>query len=228
MRVLVVDDDPDFVEYLTVGFESEGIELETADRGERALELLAQRPRGHFDLIVLDVQMPGQSGWDLLYDLRQAGEEIPVIFASGLGQPSEKVKGLGLGADVYLAKPFDFDELVARIRAVMRRRRTLAPLEYGDLHMDLVRRRVRRGDSTVELSPREYDLLLVLVQAKGGIVSRAELLQQVWNMDFDPGTNVLDVHIGRLRRKLDRTGRPLIKNERGKGYWIRVEAGGLT
>jgi len=220
LRVLIVDDDHDFRRVLELALEADGLETETAGDGAAALEVLEKRPPGHFDLILLDVQMPGTSGWDLLYQLREAGDEIPVIYVSGLDQTEHKVKGLGLGADDYLSKPVDVDELKARLEAVVRRRQSIEPLRYGELTMDLARRKVTRGEAGIDLSPREFDLLLTLVRAKGGIVSRAELLSEVWDMDFDPGTNVLDVHIGRLRRKVDRTGRPLILNERGKGYHI--------
>ncbi len=225
MRVLIVDDDQDFRRVLELALDAEGTQTETAQDGAAALQLLAQRPAGHFDLILLDVQMPGASGWDLLYRLREAGDEIPVIYISGLDQTEHKIKGLGLGADDYLTKPVDVDELKARLEAVLRRRRSIEPLRYGELTMDLARRKVTRGENAVDLSPREFDLLLTLVRAKGGIVSRAELLRDVWDMDFDPGTNVLDVHIGRLRRKVDRTGRPLILNERGQGYHIAAHEG---
>ena len=225
MRVLIVDDDPDFRRILELALDTDGVETESASDGSAALKLLEQRTAGHFDLILLDVQMPGTSGWDLLYQLREAGDEIPVIYLSGLDQTEHKVKGLGLGADDYLTKPVDVDELKARLEAVLRRRETIEPLRYGELTMDLARRKVTRGETGIDLSPREFDLLLTLVRAKGGIVSRAELLREVWDMDFDPGTNVLDVHIGRLRRKVDRSGRPLILNERGKGYHIANHGG---
>ncbi len=220
MRVLAVDDDPTFRRYLQIGLDSEGVETDVAESGEVAIATLRGKPAGFYDLILLDVEMPSQSGWDLLYDLREAGTETPVIFVTGREDVDDKVKGLGLGADDYVTKPVEISELIARIQAVVRRRENLTPLEYGELRLDLARRRVRRGDNDLELSPREFDLLMTLVKAKGDIVSRQSLLSEVWDMDFDPGTNILDVHIGRLRKKVDRQGRPLIHNERGKGYRV--------
>ena len=220
MRALIVDDDPDFAEVLRLGLSAEGVECSATGDGEGAQALLAEHPAGHFDVILLDVQMPGSDGWDLLYELRQAGNETPVIFVTGLERVEQKVKGLALGADDYVVKPIAIPELKARLDAVVRRRETLAPLDYGELRLDLARRRVERDGKRVELSPREFDLLYALVRAKGELVTRADLLRDVWDLEFDPGTNVLDVHIGRLRRKLDRHGRPLIENERGQGYRV--------
>ena len=220
MRILAVDDDPTFRRFLQLGLDTEGVDTDVADSGQAAVTTLKGQPAGYYDLILLDVEMPSGSGWDLLYDLREAGNETPVIFVTGREATDDKVKGLGLGADDYVIKPVDISELIARIQAVVRRRETLAPLEYGELRLDLARRRVRRGEKDLELSPREFDLLMTLVKAKGEIVSRQTLLSEVWDMDFDPGTNILDVHIGRLRKKVDRQGRPLIHNERGKGYRV--------
>ena len=220
MRILAVDDDPTFRRFLQLGLDTEGVDTDVADSGQAAIATLKGQPAGYYDLILLDVEMPSGSGWDLLYDLREAGNETPVIFVTGREATDDKVKGLGLGADDYVIKPVDISELIARIQAVVRRRETLAPLEYGELRLDLARRRVRRGEKDLELSPREFDLLMTLVKAKGEIVSRQTLLSEVWDMDFDPGTNSLDVHIGRLRKKVDRQGRPLIHNERGKGYRV--------
>lgn len=220
MRLLLVDDDAEALQLLEDSLDLIGHEHSRASDGEAAMALLRDSPAGHFDLVLLDLQMPGKSGWDTLYDLREAGSEIPVIIVSGLKDKAEKVRGLGLGADDFVVKPFDFEELAARIDAVIRRRETLPPIVHGDLSVDLARRRVWRGEHRIELSPREFDLLLVLARAKGELVTRDELLADVWDLDFNPGTNVVDVHVGRLRRKLDRHGPPLIVNERGKGFRI--------
>src|SRR5262245_46665952 len=169
-------------------------------------------------MILLDVMMPALSGWELLHDLREHGRETPVIFVTARDAVEERVKGLRLGADDYVIKPFAFSELLARIEAVIRRRQSLAPIEVFDLRLDLARRQVRRGDRSIDLSPREFDLLLALVRAGGRVLSRSELLREVWSIEFDPGTNVVDVHIGRLRRKVDRHGPPLIQTVRGEGY----------
>jgi DNA-binding response OmpR family regulator len=217
MRLLLVDDDPKFRSYVSSGLEESGIECATAGDGESALTLLKSDPRG-FDLILLDVMMPAKTGWELLMELREQGREMPVIFVTARDAVEERVKGLRLGADDYVIKPFAFSELLARVEAVIRRRQALPPIEAFDVKMDLARRQVQRGGKSVDLSPREFDLLLALVRAGGRVLTRSQLLHDVWGIDFDPGTNVVDVHIGRLRRKLDRHGPPLIHTVRGEGY----------
>jgi two-component system OmpR family response regulator len=225
MRVLVVDDDPDFRSYVLAGLKRAGIESEGASDGLMAKELLDRVGVEPFDLILMDVKMPGQSGWDLLLEMRELGRETPVIFLSGLDSVEERVKGLRLGADDYVAKEFDFDELVARIGAVIRRRRSLAPIEYADLKLDLSKRTAWRGGQQIVLSPREFDLLRTLVSRAGQVVKRSDLLREVWSLDIDPQTNVVDVHVARLRRKLDGHGVPLIQTVRGEGYRIAVPGG---
>jgi len=217
MHVLVVDDDPALRAYVREGLGARGIECTEASDGAEALRQLSERA-GQFDLILLDVMLPAQSGSDLLLDLREKGNETPVIFVSALDAVEERVRGLRLGADDYVVKPFAFDELVARIETVIRRRRVLAPIEAGDLRLDLNRRQVSRGGEAVDVSPREFDLLLALTQADGQVLSRAELLRNVWGIESEPSTNLVDVHIGRLRRKLDAYGPQVIKTVRGKGY----------
>lgn len=222
-RVLVVDDDPDVCAYLAAGLASAGIDSKIALDGVQAIECLQQNPPGWFGLILLDVSMPKKNGWELLDSLRQAGDEVPVIFVSGRDSSEEKIRGLRLGADDYVVKPFLFDELLARMEAVQRRRRSLAPIILGELKIDLTRRKTERGGKAVDLSPREFDLLLTLARAGGETISRQRLLEDVWDIKFDPGTNLLDVHLGRLRKKLDRTGRPAIQTVRGEGYRIATE-----
>jgi two-component system OmpR family response regulator len=225
MRVLVVDDDSDFRSYVLAGLKRAGMDCEGAADGPSAKELLERVGVEPFDLILLDVKMPGQSGWDLLLELRELGRETPVIFLSGFDSVAERVKGLRLGADDYIAKEFDFDELVARISAVIRRRRSLAPIEYADLKLDLAKRAAWRGGQPVGLSPREFDLLRTLVSRAGQVIHRSELLREVWSMDTDPQTNVVDVHVARLRRKIDRHGVPLIQTVRGEGYRLAAPGG---
>ena len=218
MKALIVDDDTDFRTVISLALEAEGIEFEMAGDGNQALTQLDQRGAGAFDVILLDIEMPGSNGYELLLAIRERGDEVPVIFISGLGRVDERVKGLRMGADDYLVKPIEIDELLARMHSVQRRRRSLAPLEFGDLRLDLAQRRAYRNEKPSHLSPKEFDLLLTLVKAGGAVVSREDLLREVWDMNFDPGTNLLDVHIGRLRKKVDRLGRPLIQTERGVGY----------
>jgi len=221
VQVLVIDDDPEFRALAAVALDDADIEYVAAEDAEEGLRILKQSGQGRFDLILLDVQMPGASGWDLLLALRDDGNEIPVIFLTGLEKVEERVKGLRLGADDYVPKPVEFDELVARMEAVLRRRQSLSPIEFGDIHVDMARRKVVRAGNRIDLSPREYDLVLALIRSNGALMSREELLREVWDMDFDPGTNVLDVHIGRVRKKLDRHGRPSIETVRGQGYRMK-------
>ena len=220
MKTLLVDDDQTFVLFMEAGLASAGVELTVASSGDEARKVLLSKAPGHFDVILLDIGLPGISGLDILTTIREAGNETPVIIVSGESRTGHKVKGLSLGADDYIVKPPEIEELVARMEAAVRRRELLEPLEYGEVQLDLAQRRVSRSGRRVDLSPREFDLLLALVRAKGNLVSRQTLLHDVWDMDFDPGTNVLDVHVGRLRRKIDAGGNPLIQNKRGKGYRI--------
>ncbi|MBI5433200.1 MAG: response regulator transcription factor [Planctomycetes bacterium] len=217
-RLLIVDDDEAFVAFTRAALEKAGMQSTGVRSAENALEALRREPAGTFDLILLDVNLPGASGWDFLLDIREAGSETPVIFASSRETVADRVKGLRLGADDYLIKPIEYEELIVRIETVLRRRRGLSPIEFGDLRVDTARRKVERGGVSVPISPREYDLLMALVRANGEVVSREELLRDVWDITFDPETNVLDVHLGRLRKKLDRHGRPLIQTVQGKGY----------
>ena len=217
MRVLLVEDDPDFRLVATRALGRAGIELLTAEDGPSALRLLAE-DQDAVDCVLLDVVMPGTSGWDLFTRIRGEVEDIPVIFVTGRESLEERVRGLRMGADDYLVKPVEFPELVARIEAVLRRRRELSDLTFGDLRLEQRRRVVTRASQRVALSPREFDLLCALMRGDGKVVARETLLHEVWGLDRDPGTNVLDVHIGRLRRKLDALGPPLIETVRGSGY----------
>jgi DNA-binding response OmpR family regulator len=217
MRLLIVDDDPKLRNYVCAGLEQSGIEGVSAPDGQSALAILEDDSRG-FDLILLDVMMPEITGWDLLADLRERGRETPVIFVTARDSVEERVRGLRLGADDYVIKPFAFQELIARIEVVIRRRKELPPIEVGDLRLDLARRQARRADKVLDLSPREFDLLLALVRAEGRTLSRTELLRDVWDIAGEPATNLVDVHIGRLRRKLDAHGTSLIHTVRGEGY----------
>ncbi|MEX1026152.1 MAG: response regulator transcription factor [Planctomycetota bacterium] len=222
MRVLIVDDDASFRRILSLTLSQAGFDSEEAESGADAIDRLSEAPRGHFDVILLDLEMPGGMGHGTLLHLREGGDEVPVIVISGRESVAERVSVLRMGADDYLVKPIDTEELLARIGSVLRRRHTLEPVQFGDLHLDLARRKVRRGSKLVDLSPREYDLLFALVGAKGEVRSRQQLLSEVWDMEFDPETNVVEVHIGRLRRKLERHGPPIIQTLRGKGYRLAI------
>jgi len=223
IRVLIVDDEPDVCQYLSALLTSVGVDSAQAHDGTQAIKLMSAHQPGYFGLVLLDITMPGTNGWEFLAALREAGNEVPVIFVSGLDSPEQRARGLRLGADDFVVKPFAFDELLARMEAVLRRRMSLAPVCIGELTLDLRRRKTERGGQAVDLSPREFDLLLALAKSPGTTFSRAQLLFDVWDMQSDPGTNLLDVHLGRLRKKLDRFGRPAIQTVRGGGYRLAVE-----
>jgi two-component system copper resistance phosphate regulon response regulator CusR len=216
LRLLVVDDDPKLRSYLRQGIEENGIECHVAADAEQALAALRQETA--FDLVLLDVMMPGRSGWDLLAELRSGGDETPVIFLTARNAVDERVKGLRLGADDYIIKPFAFSELMARIDAVVRRRRPERTLQIEDLGIDLDERRAWRGSRSIETSPREFELLRTLAEAQGQVLSRSQLLRSVWGIDFDTGTNVVEVLVARLRRKLDCSGTALLRTVPGEGY----------
>ena len=220
MKVLIVDDDTRLLATIAQGLQASGIASVTAEGVDPALEVL--RGDNHFDLILLDVMMPGRPGWELLEGLRAGGDGTPVMFVTARGSVEDRVHGLKLGADDYIIKPFALSELIARMEAVVRRGRALPVLSVADLDIDLAHRRVTRADELIELTPREFDLLCALAEEPGRVYSREELLHSVWSMDFDPGSNVVDVHVGRLRRKIDRRGEPLIRTVVGEGYRLRV------
>ncbi len=193
----------------------------TAADAETARALIDEPTTGRLDLILLDVMMPGQWGWEFLDDLRRRGNDTPVIFVTARHAVDERVKGLRLGADDYIAKPFAFDELMARVEAVVRRHRPNT-MEVGDLSIDFERRSVQRGPTRIELSPREFSLLQTLAEAKGRTLSKDSLLQTVWGIHFDPQTNVVEVLVARLRRRVDPERQGLIETRSGEGYRLAV------
>lgn len=218
MKVLIVDDDPKFRSYIRQGLELNGLDCDVAEDVERGLKVVA----GGYDMVLLDVMMPGATGWDFLAQLRARGDATPVIFLTARNQLDERVRGLRSGADDYIIKPFELSELIARIEAVIRRRQSRVEFDLGDLHVDLIRRDVTKAGERVDLSPREFEVLLALVEARGGALSRADLLKSVWGMDFDPGTNVVEVQVAHLRRKLDQKGQRLIHTVPGQGYRLSL------
>ncbi len=214
MKILIVDDDSKLRATLQRGLEEHGMVCETAADFDTAIATLGATSR--FDLILLDVTMPGPSGWELLKLLRDRGDMTPVVFVTARRAVEDRVRGLELGADDYLVKPFAFQELLARIGAVERRRRELPVLEHADLSIDVARRVATRGERRLDLSPREFSVLLALLEAQGTTVSREELHRNVWGLNTNPGTNVVDVVIAGLRRK---SGTPtLIETVVGIGY----------
>ncbi len=216
MKLLVVDDDPKFRTYVRRGLEDSGIVCATAGDTAEARALLDEYG-SEFDLILLDVMLPDRTGWDLLRDLRDEEITTPVIFLTARHSVEERVKGLQLGADDYVIKPFDFGELLARIEAVARRAQP-GSIAVGDLVIDPIERTVVRGGKKIETSPLEFDLVRRLAEAEGSVLSRADLLRDVWDIEFDPGTNVVEVSIARLRRKLEVCGPRVIQTVAGQGY----------
>ena len=223
LRILVVEDDGKAARFLKQGLEEEGHTVDVAEDGESGAR------HGHaspYDLIVLDVQLPGLNGLELARDLRRSGVDTPILMLTARDATQDVVRGLDAGADDYLTKPFAFDELLARVRALTRRQTggSTSVLRYDDLEMDRLRRTVRRRGRPVELSPREFRLLEFLLLHPEQVVARTRLLQAVWDMDFDPETNVVEAHISNLRRKLEDGGRPrLVQTVRGAGYSLRSE-----
>jgi two-component system copper resistance phosphate regulon response regulator CusR len=227
VKVLLVDDDPKFRRYMTEGLRASGLECDAAADGREALALLEAARGPGYDIVLLDVMLPEQSGWEVLQDARRLRPELPVVFVTARDAVDERVRGLRLGADDYVVKPFAFPELLARLEVVTRRRKEADPIVLGALRIEPLRRRVWLGERLIELSPREFDLLVVLARRPGEAFTRAELLREVWNIDFDPQTNVVDVHVARLRRRLGGPTEAMVRTVRNRGYALRapVEAG---
>jgi DNA-binding response OmpR family regulator len=225
MRVLLAEDDAQVARFIRRGLREEQYAVDVAADGEEAL-FLAQT--GEYDLILLDWMLPKRNGIDVLRTLRAQSVTAPVLVLTGRGEVTHKVEGLDAGADDYLTKPFRFEELLARVRALLRRRGDLVPtlLRVGDLELDGLRHRVERSGREIALTNREYALLDYLMRHAGEVVTRTALSEHVWEQSFDPLSNVIDVHVARLRRKID-DGFPqrLLQTVRGKGYAIRLPDG---
>lgn len=221
MKILVVDDDPKYRAYMQRGLTESGMICSLAPDGETALQLVRKEK---FDLVLLDVMLPGIQGWDVIQSIRAEGIDVPVIFITARDAVDERVKGLRAGGDDYIVKPFAFAELVARIHVVARRNQQKATMRVADLEVDLLKHKAVRAGQAIDLTPTEFNLLKTLLDAQGEPITRTELLQTVWNIDFDPGTNVVEVQIRRLRRKIDDPfDKPLIHTVRGVGYALRAE-----
>jgi two-component system, OmpR family, response regulator len=225
MRILVVEDDKDVAGFVVKGLREAGHVVEHADNGRDGLFMAASE---NFDAIVLDRMLPGGvDGLRLLETLRTQNNNTPVLFLSALAQVDDRVRGLKAGGDDYLTKPFAFAELLARVEGLARRGKGEGPqtkLVTGDLEMDLLSRGVRRAGQKIDLQPREFRLLEYLMRHTGQVVTRTMLLEGVWDYHFDPQTNVIDVHVSRLRQKVDKPfPTPLIHTVRNAGYMLRAE-----
>lgn len=219
-KILLIEDDATTADYIAKGLAEEGFTVDRAENGRDGLFLATERTH---DAIILDRMLPGLDGMTVLAAMRAASIDTPVIILSALATADDRVAGLTGGSDDYLTKPFAFAELLARLRLLIRRQTgAQAPetrLICRDLEVDLLSRKVRRGKRAIDLQPREFRLLDYLLRHQGEVVTRTMLLEGVWDYHFDPGTNVIDVHISRLRRKIDEEGEaPLIHTVRGAGY----------
>ena len=218
-KLLLVEDDATTADYIAKGLAEEGFTVDRAGDGRDGLFMATEASH---DAIILDRMLPGMDGMAVLAALRAAGIDTPVMILSALATADERVKGLTSGSDDYLAKPFAFAELLARLRIMLRRGKAgqaETRLTCRDLEVDLLSRKAVRGDRLIDLQPREFRLLEYMMRHRGEVVTRTMLLEGVWDYHFDPGTNVIDVHISRLRRKIDEDGEPpLIHTVRGAGY----------
>ncbi len=220
MRILVIEDDKEAAAYLIKGLSESGHRVDHAEHGRIGLDVAR---RDNFDAMIIDRMLPGLDGLSIVAALRAANNQTPVLVLSALGDVDERVKGLRAGCDDYLSKPFAFSELMARLEALTRRVSAETRLQVGDLEMDLLARTVARSGQPIELLPREFRLLEYLMRHAGHIVTRTMLLEKVWDHHFDPQTNVIDVHVSRLRQKIDKGFEsPLLQTIRGAGYSLRA------
>jgi DNA-binding response OmpR family regulator len=220
MRILVVEDERKIANFIQKGLKEFGFAVENVGRGDEALAIILDNP---FDAVVLDIMLPGRDGLSVLRALRERSSAVPVLILTARGQISEKVEGLDLGADDYLAKPFAIEELAARLRALIRRQtgENLVRYRTQDLTLDVARRIAQRGNRRIDLTGREFALLECLMRAPGRVFTRTQLCQHVWEYQFDAGTNLVEVYIQRLRRKVDYGEEAkLIQTVRGFGYRI--------
>ncbi|WP_293901574.1 response regulator transcription factor [Phenylobacterium sp.] len=219
MRILIVEDDLEAAEAMARGLGEAGHDCVRGHDGEQGL---AASRDGAFDVMIVDRMMPKMNGVQLVETLRREGDRTPVLFLSALGEVGDRVDGLQAGGDDYLVKPYAFAELIARIEALARRRDTGSVqtlLKVGELEMDLIARTVHRAGKEIDLQPREFQLLEFMMRHAGQSVTRTMLLEKVWHYHFDPQTNVIDVHISRLRSKIDKGfDRPMLQTVRGAGY----------
>lgn len=218
MKLLLIEDEAKTVSFLKKGFSEVGYVVDVAMDGEDGLHLASN---GDYDVIVLDVMLPGCDGWSVIRDLRQAGKDTPAVFLTARDAVSDRVKGLQLGGDDYLVKPFAFSELLARIQTILRRSsvRQSDQLQVADLKIDVLSRKVARAGRRIDLTPKEFLLLSLFARRAGDVLGRILIAEQVWDINFDSDTNVVDVHVRRLRSKIDDPfDKKLLHTVRGAGY----------
>ena len=224
MRILVIEDEIKTTQSLRQGLEENNWVVDIAYEGETGKKLIQHVS---YDVIVTDIILPGSNGLDLCRWLRQSGVRTPVLMLSALGETDDKVTGLEAGADDYLSKPFEFREFMARVNALVRRSAAAVSqetvLRFADLEMDLDAKTVRRGDKALNLTPREFALLEFMLRSPGKVLSKTEIAEKVWDVDFDTGTNVIEVYVNYLRNKIDKNFEPkLIHTQFGQGYVLKI------
>jgi len=225
MRMLLVEDDSQVASFILQGLREEGFAVDHAAEGEEGLHMALSEP---YDAAIIDVMLPGIDGLTLIESLRKKGRKVPVLILSAKRAVDDRVRGLQSGGDDYLVKPFAFTELLARIQALIRRSSGITEptsLRYSDLSMNLLSREVRRGDKIIDLQPREYSLLEYLLRNAGRVVSKTMIIEHVWDYNFDPQTNVVEVRVSKLREKVDRNfPEKLIHTIRGVGYVLKEDS----
>ena len=222
MKILLVEDEPGVVEYLKKGLREQGYEVDAAFDGQTGERLAAANT---YDIILLDVVLPGINGYELCRRIREKNQKVPVIMLTALGATDDKITGFDCGADDYMVKPFEFKELIARIKVLARRAsgvvQTSSHLKVADLSLDLDKKEALRGDARVPLTAKEFALLEYLMRNRGRVISRPEIASRIWDINFDTGTNVVDVYINILRKKIDKNSdNKLIHTKIGLGYYL--------
>ena len=220
VKILLIEDDNQVADYVCSGLEKQGYAVDVANDGNTGKQMATDR---HYDLLIVDRMLPGKDGLSIVEEVRANLNRVPVLFLSALGDVDDRVKGLKAGGDDYLVKPFEMEELLARIEVLLRRKEALPPtrLKVGDLELDLLSQKVTREGKNLNLQPREFRLLEYLMRHAGQVVTRTMLLENVWEYHFDPQTNVIDVHVSRLRQKIDKDfDKPLLSTIRGAGYML--------
>lgn len=223
MKILVVEDEKQIANFVKKGLTEQGFLVETSDHGDDAMERMLDQP---YDAIVLDIMLPGRDGLSILRQFRKKGHATPVILLTARSELDERIEGLNTGADDYLTKPFYVEELVARLHAVLRRSadEPMSLLQAGGISVNVLTREVKRNGAPVKLTTREFSLLEYLMRSPGRVLTRTQILEHVWGYDFDPSTNLVDVHIQRLRKKVSpEKENPVIETIRGVGYRVRKD-----
>ncbi len=224
MKILVIEDEKKIASFIRKGLEAQGFVVDVSHHGDEGFTLLTTRP---YDAVVLDIMLPGRDGLSILRSIRERKMPLPVVLLSARGELNERIEGLNLGADDYLTKPFFIEELIARLHVVTRRAAGAGQsiLAIADLTINLLTREVTRGGRHIDLTAREFSLLELLARSPGRVLTRAQICEQVWSYDFDPGTNLVDVYIQRLRKKVDAEApEKLIETIRGVGYRMKQDS----